>query len=75
MFELKTFGTKWELRFDDCKFIGPFEEVIRFAILNLGFEADELELGVSNMMVSDNSIAHFGVNRTFIYSYSLEKVA
>ena len=49
---------------------GTLAAIIVYASTALGFDIDELEYAFLNMIENDTDSAHFGVNRTFIYSFN-----
>lgn len=51
-------------------FSGTFLEVIMYAILRLGFNIDELDLAVKEMVDNNHNAAHFGMWSRFIFSFN-----
>lgn len=49
---------------------GSFKEIVIYAILRLGFDANEIDEAIKDMYSTGTNAAHFGSNRTFIYSFN-----
>ena len=52
------------------KYHGTIDELIEFCTKKYGFEINDLEFAVDMMVSSNHNAAHFGVYRTFIYSFN-----
>jgi hypothetical protein len=50
-------------------YTGTFREVILFSIVRLGFDMAELDKALTDMLDNKHDIAHFGMFKTFLYSY------
>ncbi len=44
--------------------------ILTYCVHTLGFNANELEFALLDLIKNDHDAAHFGVNRTFIYSFN-----
>jgi hypothetical protein len=55
-------------------FYGSFTDVIKYMISNLDFYHEDIEIAVQEMCQSKLNASHFGLNKTFIYSFSKEIV-
>lgn len=65
------FDNKWVIDCNDGhKYYGSFKEVVNFMCKELLFDLDEVTYGMDAMLKADNNAMHFGINRTFIYSYN-----
>lgn len=73
MFNLYDNGSSWEVHAPGMIYSGNFVRVITFCMLKLDFTSYELELAVSEMVKRDDNAAHFGVNRTFMWSFRKEE--
>ena len=43
--------------------------ILTYAVHTLGFKPMELEMALLDMIKRDHNAAHFGINKTFIYSF------
>ena len=50
---------------------GSFKDVIKYAI-SLGFNLEEIEVAVTEMVKREHNAAHFGGGRKFIYTFQKE---
>ncbi len=48
---------------------GTLLGILTYATHTLKFSPDELEYALLDMLKNDNDVGHFGINRSFIYSY------
>lgn len=53
-------------------YAGSFKKVIKHAVVRMGFDLQELELAVSEMVKNGHNGAHFGMYKGFIYSFQKE---
>jgi len=61
----------WVIHVKDSNiYYGTFAEVVVYSITRLGFSSDQLELAVQEMVKYDNNAAHFGMNRSFIFTFN-----
>ena len=44
--------------------------ILTYAAFSLGFDPDELQAALLNMIETGTDSAHFGVNRTFLYCFN-----
>jgi hypothetical protein len=51
-------------------FNGTLIEVTRYAVKELKFVVNEIEVALDDMLKKEHDGAHFGGNRTFIYSFN-----
>lgn len=51
---------------------GTFKKLIKYAIVKLGFEMEEIELAIGEMLNKGHNGAHFGMYKTFIFSFIKE---
>jgi hypothetical protein len=51
---------------------GKFNEVVSYMVSNLDFYFQDIEIAVKEMTDKWNNCAHFGINRTFIFSFNKE---
>ena len=58
---------------NDTIYVGSFSEVVIYSIIRLGFKLEDIEFAVSTMLEEGHNVAHFGMNRTFLYSFQREK--
>ena len=58
---------------DTVSFEGTRLAVLTFMTFRLGFNPDELEVALLDMLHNDTDSADFGVNGTFIYSFNRKR--
>lgn len=49
---------------------GTLVGITTYATYSLGFKIEELEYAFIDMIRNENDSAHFGINKTFIYSFN-----
>lgn len=49
---------------------GTLLAILTYAAHTLNFDPNELEFALVDMLQKDKDSAHFGINRTFIYSFN-----
>lgn len=54
-------------------FTGTFLEVVLFSVLKLGFNINEIDLAVKDMIDNSHSAAHFGMWSGFIFSFNHQR--
>ena len=56
---------------------GTLYSIYKYCVHILGFDPDELEVALTEMVWNENDSCHFGVNRIFMWSFnrSEKKVA
>jgi len=54
-------------------FTGTFLEVVLFSVLKLGFNINEIDLAVKDMIDQNHNAAHFGMWTGFIFSFKYER--
>jgi hypothetical protein len=71
MYDIYLIGKNMQLNTPNDKLYGSSYVVLRHCIKVLNFDPFQLEQAVHAMCNenSDHDAAHFGVNKTFIYSY------
>lgn len=55
------------------QFIGTFLEVAMYGVMKLGFNINQIDVAVQDMMKNGNNAAHFGMWASFIYSFNTAK--
>ena len=50
---------------------GTLLAILTYCTYTLGFNPDELELAVSDMIKYDLDGAHFGINKAFVFTFSI----
>lgn len=60
----------WQIRSPRGSFIGSKDQVFTYSIMELGFMRKELDLGAQVMLKRNNTQAHFGIFKTFIFTKS-----
>lgn len=64
---------KWILQvIDGDIFGGTFKETILFAATRFGFAIEEIEIAIQEMVAFNHNAVHFGMNKTFIYTFIQE---
>jgi hypothetical protein len=53
-------------------YAGTFVQMATYAALKYGFSLDEIEFAVTEMTKHGHNGAHFGVNRGFIFSFTMD---
>jgi hypothetical protein len=53
-------------------FVGTFRKVVTHAVTRMGFELDEIDFAVKQMLDKGHNAAHFGMYRSFIFSFQKE---
>lgn len=48
---------------------GTLVEIGKFAVQTFGFELSEIEFAIKEMYKRDHNGSHFGMNRTFIFTF------
>lgn len=64
---------KWQIVSPQGIFTGNMKQVCTYSVLELGFEMNELELGIMEMEKQFHNAAEYGVFKKFIYSYDQEE--
>lgn len=49
---------------------GTLLAILTYATYTLGFDINQLEIALLEMLERDMDGAHFGINRTFIYAFN-----
>lgn len=64
----------WNIQvIDDTIYVGTFSEVVIYSIIRLGFKLEDIDIAINIMLEEGHNSAHFGMNRTFIYSFQREE--
>ena len=63
----------WTLQTSNGHFTGNLKQVCTYAVLKLGFQVEELELGVIEMEKHFHNAAEYGIFKRFMWSYDLEE--
>lgn len=72
-YQLYDFGHEWEIHHSRGVFRGTVQQVCTYAVIELGFEMEELETGISIIREEMYDGAEFGVLRRFIFPFDLEE--
>lgn len=60
----------WYLQvIDKVALKGNFREIVIYAVVKLGFNISEIDEAIKDMYETGTNAAHFGSNRSFIYSF------
>jgi len=71
MYEVYKFDNEWQVHTSyDGAYAGSFKEIMKFCMKEIRVPAYELEAAVATMEQNGHNAIHFGVNRTFIYSFT-----
>jgi hypothetical protein len=68
-YKLYDLGDKWQIVGPTANFSGSFEQVKTFAVLNLGFEAKEIDIGKREMDKHFHNGAEYGLFKKFMWSF------
>lgn len=49
---------------------GTLLAILTYAVYTLGFDINQLEIALFEMLDREMDAAHFGINRTFIYAFN-----
>lgn len=71
-YQLYDFGNHYELHSRFGIYRGNLKQVATYAVTELGFEVDEIELGVLEMNKQFHNGAEFGIMRRFMYTFDKE---
>lgn len=75
-YKLFDFGSWYELHSKFGVYRGTLRQVSVYAVIELGFEVSEIEIGVLEMEKHFHDAAEYGIMKKFIYSFNLgEKYA
>jgi hypothetical protein len=72
-YKLQDNGFHWSLQYDRGIYSGSLKQVCTFAVVELGFEMRELELGVMAIEETFKDTALYGIMRTFMYPIDSNK--
>ena len=72
-YKLHDLGDRWELHWSGGIFRGNMKQVVVFAVLELGFEIGELELGIIEMEKNFHNGAEYGIMKRFIYTFERDE--
>jgi hypothetical protein len=71
MYELYLIGDEWQIHTKEHGArAGDFISIMRFCMRVVGIDAIELDVAVSEMCKSNHNCAHFGIWKSFIYTYN-----
>jgi hypothetical protein len=71
MYEIRYRDNKWEVHTQgQGAYEGSMLGIIMFCVIKLGFTYEDIREGIEEMTWNDHDTAHFGIYRTFIYSYN-----
>jgi hypothetical protein len=68
-YKLLDLGNHWEFHFDGGIFRGGLKQVCTYAVLQHGFDTDELETGVLEMNNHFHNGAEFGIMKRFMFTF------
>jgi hypothetical protein len=71
-YQLHDLGSYYELHSRKGVFRGDLKKVCAYAVLELGFESNEIALAVSEMYDHWHNAAAFGIMRHFMYTFDNE---
>ena len=54
---------------------GNLLAILTYSVYNLGFDPNELQLALLDMLDNEVDAAEFGANRTFLYSFNRRKAS
>ena len=63
----------WQMQTPNGIFSGSLRMVCKYAVLRLGFQIKELEIGVIEMEKHFHNAAEYGIYKSFMWSYDLEE--
>lgn len=63
----------WQIKSPVGIFTGNLKQVCTYAVLRLGFELNELEIGVLEMEKHWHNAAEYGIFKRFMWSYDSEE--
>jgi len=63
----------WQMVTPKGIFTGSLKQVCTYSVIELGFEVNELELGVLEMNKHFHNAAEYGIFKRFMWSYDLEE--
>jgi hypothetical protein len=71
MYEIRYKGDKWEVHTQGYgAYEGTLLQIFVFLMDRVGFTYDDIREGIEEMFWHDNDTAHFGIYKSFIYSYN-----
>ena len=68
-YSLFDFGSHWELHSPIGIFSGNLKQVFVYAVLELGFESNELEVGILEMEKHFHDSAAYGIFKRFMWTF------
>lgn len=71
-YKLFDLGNRWQLVSPTETFSGSFDQVKNYAVLTLGFEIRELELGKEEMEKHFHNAAEYGIFKRFMWTFDKE---
>jgi hypothetical protein len=71
-YKLFDFGSHYELHWRKGVFRGDLKKITTYAVIDLGFEVDEIELAVVEMNKHFHNAAEFGIMRRFMFTFDNE---
>ena len=73
-YQLYDLGHDWQIKSSRKTFTGTLKQVCTYAVLELGFSMNELEVAIMEMHKEFHNAAEFGMYRTFIYTFDKEEI-
>lgn len=72
-YQLFDLGNKYQLRSARGIYTGTLKQVTTYAVLELGFSVDEIELGVLEMEKQFHNGAEYGIFKRFMWTFDKEE--
>lgn len=72
-YQLFDLGNKYQLRSPKGIYTGTLKQVATYAVLELGFSVEEIEIGVLEMEKHFHNGAEYGVFKRFMWTFDKEE--
>lgn len=68
-YKLYYLGEKYKLVYGSKSYMGSLHQVCAYAVIQLGFDLEELEVGVLEMEKHSHNVAEYGVMKGFMFTF------
>jgi hypothetical protein len=72
-YQMLNLGSHWEFHSSKGIFSGDLKKVVTYAVNRLGFQFEELEIGIEEMEKSAHDGIEFGIHGGFLFTFEMKK--
>lgn len=72
-YQLYDLGDEWQIKSSRKTFTGTMKQVCTYAVLELGFSMEDLEIAILEMHKEFHNAAEFGMFKSFMYTFDKEE--